>query len=291
MANRVESAIMLDVLIQDYQRFSAISDITLALYEFSIGKAIDYRLLDICFGFLQVDPTTSIQSNLEFLMTPGVYKIPSFKALILNDQQITPIDLHTDISAIAPLSNSYVFGSMFLTLRNNNSVQIEPVLVKGDEGSGSQDPLPIIMVKDITIDKMINYIKRNDFINVIPPLTNFVGTLTAYALINNFIADVDYINTISDYNITTYIVDYRKLRSWGAYAEETMSLSFVPIFINHKNTTIIEVNNCKNIIKELIRNWITLSGWEPTFQLFWQFHSMPSHLKQFILNEFSIFIP
>lgn len=277
-------AILLNNVVNSYNKFLLIEDINKGLSEFSLGGELMHNDLQLCFGFQKTEPSIKSQIGKEFIMTTGVYKsysdgiaktIPSD-----NNESTQVIDIASHLN-ISNVSNCYAFGSLYLTLRLD-VVAIEVSILKGLQGSGGQDSMPILMNKDISEQNIYKCLTNNGFFNTTISQTN----LTDCIKICDFAIDILYFNSDSDYSMNVIVFDNRIPSAWGGYTEENMSLLLTPTILNsYKNS---QSNNItyKKSLKQLINTWIQTFD---NFVHYWTYNdTLPSELRNFINTEIGI---
>ncbi|MGG2324627.1 hypothetical protein, partial [Salmonella enterica] len=86
--------------------------------------------------------------------------------------------------------------------------------------------------------------------------------------------------------------DLRKIRGYGGFSEESLSVNVVPSLIVSKKNNHSIVQNIKDSFKNLVKAWVTLSSWSPNFIDYWQanFDLMPPGLQNYLFTELGVLI-
>lgn len=184
---------------------------------------------------------------------------------------------------IDTMSDSYIFGKIFLTSDENNG---EELVFSIARPSSDPNGSPLIISKDIDIDTAEEIIRTSKELS-------FTANKTYQLEIYKFIADVSfYDGTIKNSRVFFKLIDQRFPRGYFGYTEENISKIVTSSIIRNYASISEQYNTQKNLTNEIISNWVGSSSWEPDFKSFWQasYQVLPSRLLSYLSTELSITI-
>lgn len=311
----VQANIFNNILLQ-YDKFKSSIDYFFALQEFSLGQPSQDRIgnvLDLCWGYAYINPTSLNQSSLaqpqanfqykqeaivlasnEIVIGQGITRTTNqYVTKRLNDVQtfFTGLNPSNILSVSYPykLRNVYAFGSIYLKpstpsqLSINPSPTLEFSLLRGELGAQST---PLFIYKDISLNEVTDMI-YNDIIKAAEKPTALSVELA------RVIIDIDYYdpNDNTKKFIKFYYIDTRKPRGWGGYAEEILAKNLVPNIIVTYDESLEFDNIFLQNIDKLIMSWVNLSSWDNSsnFIDFWRlpenFVLLPQRLKSYLQDR------
>jgi len=270
-----------------------------ALQEFAIGVPLLNRPIDLCYGFAKVPPSTSALAEFETVIGHGVTRITTEDVtakLTRIKRSFTGLNFTSLLPSTQTYQNVYAFANIFLEQStpygsvDNPSSSVSTSLLKG-EAAGT----PIFMTKDIDIQTVIN-MSRNDEIPDALCETNYPSAPPENIKIFNVIIEINYYDPddLSTKDVVFHYVDKRKPRGWGGFAEEFMGVYLTPYIINKNNDFDKIYDELDQKFYNLIKSWINLRFWSPSFIDFWTDPAnsdlMPERLKEYLDLRFSILI-
>jgi hypothetical protein len=192
--------------------------------------------------------------------------------------------------------NVYAFANIFLeqsapSMGNDNpAASVSTSLLKG-ELSGT----PIFMTKDLDVKSVIE-MSRKDEIPDATCETNYPSAPPENIKIFNVIIEINYFDPddLATKDVVFHYIDKRKPRGWGGFAEEFMGVYLTPYIINKNNDYDKIYNELDQSFYNLVKAWINLRFWSPSFIDFWTDPTnsdlMPERLKEYLDLRFSILI-
>lgn len=278
----LSTAILLNnLLIQINQLYTA-EDIFFSQEEFALGKPLSVRNLDLCWGYNSVSASTSANSGKELIVGTGItrnesggldHKNAAQQGFMLTDLLSNSV-IYEDV---------YVFGSIYLVAGNTigDTPSIVSVLVGGDGGSGS----PLCVSRTVKQSEALNWI----FSGLIPAASAPVGTSLEIMKFMLDITQYQY-NQISTNNVQALTVDVRRPRGWGGYPDEVMSTILTTNIIQRHNNFAITNAELQAYILNIVKAWMHLPGWTPSFIDYWNAHSsqMPAYLGEYLALNFGL---
>lgn len=277
------TANVLDALIRGRDLIYKSKDITLSLEEFAMGSPLFSRDFDLCWGFAAIEPELPENYGKELVISTGVSRLDGDLLNIPDSEEGLSLSSLLDVGGSEPLQNVYAIGSVFLGVDEYpDSPDIVPLLLRGGDGTGRR----VLLSKDIDVDIIIDSLKNGDFPSVVSPDYDFVIE------IYRFVLDITYYHPTDTYKnrIQTHLIDMRKPRGWGGYAEENMGVVLIPATISNYENVTIGVNQSEKAVKDIINTWINLA-WEPDFLQFWKksgSNIMPTRLERYLEEELGI---
>jgi hypothetical protein len=279
------TANVLDSMLRGRDLIYSSQDTSLSLEEFAMGVNLTVRDLDLCWGYASVEPQLTTNYAKEAVISIGVTRQEGDLLNIPSVESGLSLSSLLDIGGAEPLQNVYAFGSIFL---QSNTAPTAPTIVPlllrgGTNGTGTR----ILMNKDFDIDTAISALQNGDITPVAPPSSGFI--LEIY----RFIMDITYYDSNESYKnrIETHLIDVRKPRGWGGYAEENMGVTLIPAAITNYNNVIAGVNISENAVQNIVNTWVQLPTWEPDFLHYWQksgSNIMPARLEQYLSEVLGI---
>jgi hypothetical protein len=268
------TAIILDNIVAQLNNITKCEDISLAISEFAMGYPTAVRNLDICFGFNQILNGYSITiSNGTYRFDTAVHELSIISELVDNiDEKLGSIKL----------SNVYVCGNIraYIDINDNNLLKFDVGLFRGGTGIETEpDPDEILFIgRDIDEDTIVNMV-LDDTIVVVPK--------TDYLELYRFILSVNRYNVedarFNDYKII--MIDMRKPRGWGGYAEEALAINMIPALLEQKdNIKTILTDNVEVAIKNMVDIWMKMA-WSGGFDAYWN-GNLPPNLDTYIQENF-----
>jgi hypothetical protein len=267
-------------------------DDLLALQEFALGMPEDNRPIDLCYGYARVPASTSALAQYELIIGKGITRITTNDVtakLTKVNVDFTGLNVTSLLPADKIYQNVFAFGNIFIAqttpgLDDNPTATLSIELLKG-ESSGP----PIFLVKDINVDDLILMSRRDE-------ITEAEGPANPYIKLFNIIIEINYFDPddIATKDVIFHIIDKRKPRGWGGFAEEFMGVYLTPKVIN-KNLDFDEFyDDFDQKFYNLVKGWINLRFWNLSFLDFWSNPAnsdlMPDRLKQYLEKRFSIII-
>jgi len=281
------SAMILDNILREYDRIVDLNNISEALLETAIGRKLDAYRFGLGFGLSKTDPLTNQQFDKDFVVSPGICVTDTTPVVFPYDKQIFAFNIFNDDN-IKNIFNCYIFGSLYLTLNLHGDISVCFVAIHGSDGDGGELPKPIIMTRDIDEESIVDLFEHNKFYNNVISSPEIAESVKLY----DIILSIDYFYNYKDYHMNIIYIDKRIIKGWAGYSEENMSINLTPTIANYKRTTQTGITAYKNQIKQLIQSWIGITGWDPDFVSYWTYRAnMPYRLKQFINEEFNIYLP
>ena len=270
-----------------------------SLQEFALGLPLENRTIDLCYGFAKVPPTTSALAEFEAVIGHGVSRITNEDVtakLTKIKRSFTGLDFTTLLPSGQVYQNVYAFANIFLeqsapSVGNNNpAASVSTSLLKG-ELSGT----PIFMTKDLDVKSVIE-MSRKDEIPDATCETNYPSAPPENIKIFNVIIEINYFDPddLATKDVVFHYIDKRKPRGWGGFAEEFMGVYLTPYIINKNNDYDKIYNELDQSFYNLVKAWINLRFWSPSFIDFWTDPTnsdlMPERLKEYLDLRFSILI-
>lgn len=279
------TANVLDAMIRGRDLIYSSEDVSLSLEEFAMGVNLSVRSFDLCWGYAAVEPQLAANYDKEAVVSIGVTKQDGSLLNVPTDESGLSLSALLDVGGAEPLQNVYAVGSIYLgTNVSPAAPSVTPLLLRGGaSGTGTR----ILMSKDIDIDTIIDSVKNGDFPTVTPPVHDSV--LEIY----RFVMDVTYYDSSESYKnrIQTYLIDLRKPRGWGGYAEENMGVILIPAAISNYENVSSSVDESENAVKDIVETWVHFTTWEPDFLNFWKksgSNIMPARLERYLNDELGI---
>ena len=270
-----------------------------SLQEFALGLPLENRTIDLCYGFAKVPPTTSALAEFEAVIGHGVSRITNEDVtakLTKIKRSFTGLDFTTLLPSGQVYQNVYAFANIFLeqsapSMGNDNpTASVSTSLLKG-ELSGT----PIFMTKDLDVKSVIE-MSRKDEIPDATCETNYPSAPPENIKIFNVIIEINYFDPddLATKDVVFHYIDKRKPRGWGGFAEEFMGVYLTPYIINKNNDYDKIYNELDQSFYNLVKAWINLRFWSPSFIDFWTDPTnsdlMPERLKEYLDLRFSILI-
>ncbi len=270
-----------------------------SLQEFALGLPLENRTIDLCYGFAKVPPTTSALAEFEAVIGHGVSRITNEDVtakLTKIKRSFTGLDFTTLLPSGQVYQNVYAFANIFLeqsapSMGNDNpAASVSTSLLKG-ELSGT----PIFMTKDLDVKSVIE-MSRKDEIPDATCETNYPSEPPENIKIFNVIIEINYFDPddLATKDVVFHYIDKRKPRGWGGFAEEFMGVYLTPYIINKNNDYDKIYNELDQSFYNLVKAWINLRFWSPSFIDFWTDPTnsdlMPERLKEYLDLRFSILI-
>jgi hypothetical protein len=274
----VNTATVLDSMIRGRDLIYGSVDRSYALEEFAMGVNLTVRDLDICWGYSYIEPELSANYDKEMTVSIGVTRQSGDLNNVPTNEEGLSLSALLDDGGAEALQNVYAFGSVFLQANTAPAVpSVVPLLLRGGTtGEGTR----LLMSRDLTVAEALDALKNGD----IPPVTPPAGTTLE---IYRFLLDITYFDSMNSYKnrINTYVIDVRKPRGWGGYAEENMGSVLIPSSIANYNNVNSSVEDAEDAVKEIVQTWVELPSWEPDFLHFWQksgSNIMPERLERYL---------
>jgi hypothetical protein len=270
-----------------------------SLQEFALGLPLENRTIDLCYGFAKVPPTTSALAEFEAVIGHGVSRITNEDVtakLTKIKRSFTGLDFTSLLPSGQVYQNVYAFANIFLeqsapSMGNDNpAASASTSLLKG-ELSGT----PIFMTKDLDVKSVIE-MSRKDEIPDATCETNYPSAPPENIKIFNVIIEINYFDPddLATKDVVFHYIDKRKPRGWGGFAEEFMGVYLTPYIINKNNDYDKIYNELDQSFYNLVKAWINLRFWSPSFIDFWTDPTnsdlMPERLKEYLDLRFSILI-
>lgn len=281
MSPNKNTANVLDAMIRGRDLIYASEDISLSLEEFAMGVNLSVRDFDLCWGYATIEPQLAANYDKEATVGIGVSRQDGDLLNVPANESGFSLSALLDVGGAEPLQNVYAVGSIYLKTNTAPAVpSIVPLLLRGGaNGTGNR----ILINKDIDIDTIIDAFRNGDFPVIAPPTGGSI--LEIY----RFVLDITYYDSSESYKnrIQTHLIDLRKPRGWGGYAEENMGVLLIPAAINNYNNVSNGVIESEKAVKDIVETWVYFTTWEPDFLNFWKksgSNVMPSRLEQY-LNE------
>ena len=270
-----------------------------SLQEFALGLPLENRTIDLCYGFAKVPPTTSALAEFEAVIGHGVSRITNEDVtakLTKIKRSFTGLDFTSLLPSGQVYQNVYAFANIFLeqsapSMGNDNpAASVSTSLLKG-ELSGT----PIFMTKDLDVKSVIE-MSRKDEIPDATCETNYPSAPPENIKIFNVIIEINYFDPddLATKDVVFHYIDKRKPRGWGGFVEEFMGVYLTPYIINKNNDYDKIYNELDQSFYNLVKAWINLRFWSPSFIDFWTDPTnsdlMPERLKEYLDLRFSILI-
>lgn len=281
MSPNKHTANVLDAMIRGRDLIYSSEDVSLSLEEFAMGINLSVRNLDLCWGYAAVEPQLAANYDKETVISIGVAKQSGSLLNIPTNESGLSLSALLDVGGAEPLQNVYAIGSIYLGSNTYPTTpSVVPLLLRGGSGGTGNR---ILMSKDVDIDTIIDSVRNGDFPTVTPPVHDSV--LEIY----RFVMDITYYDSSESYKnrIQTYLIDFRKPRGWGGYAEENMGVVLIPAAISNYENVSNSVDESENAVKDIVETWVHFTTWEPDFLNFWKksgSNIMPARLERY-LNE------
>jgi len=277
----VYTANTLDAIVRSLSLATETQDVLLAAEEFALGIPLATRTLDLCWGYAPIEGELAANSNKELVISQGLTRRSGTLATVQNTETGFAVASATYLGS-DKLQNVYAYGSVFLVDASPKPTIEVKLLRGGTGGTGS----PILSARDYDITAAIQMVYREDIPTITPP----AGTVLE---IVRFVLDITYYNggPSPQNKVKMYLIDSRKPRGWGGYAEENMGLHITPALILNYRSTKETTDEAKNHVKNIVSEWVNLPSWEPNFLEFWKksgSNKMPVRLEQFLLDELDI---
>lgn len=278
--NQAENmAASLDRLVASRNRAVEAADYSEAVKEFALGMNIETRDIDLCIGFAQIEAPKTSSEMLKF--GKGAIRLDGALQPVAQNSE-TSLSLSDLMDSYASdVASAYAFGSVWV----DNSASLHCTSV----GSGTS---PYLMHKDIPIEEMI----RNVELGRLPDSeTPTLGPGDVATEIYRFVLDVKYYDAsgISASDVEVHLIDLRKQRGFGGFAEEIMAAYLTPATILYDKNIDYRRRVFDDSVKKIIQAWIYLPGWNPPgFIAFWQDASreLPANLSAYLQNELGLTI-
>lgn len=282
MAMNYASAITMNNLVLALDQTLSTVDMALASQEYALSNNTIERNLQLLYGLsaiksqnynMVLDVLSFGKGLVKTALSNSNVELPSGNEQGYTIQQV--------LGNLDTMSNSYIFGKVFLTSDNTGGQAITFSLARPiSNPSGS----PIIISKDIDIDTAEEIIKTSQELS-------FTTNKTYQLEIYKFIADVSYYDgTIKNSRVFFKLIDERLPRGYFGYTEENISKIVVASIIRNYVLISEQYNTQKNLTKEIITNWTGSSTWEPDFKSYWQNSGkpLPTRLLSYLSSELSI---
>lgn len=278
------TANVLDAMIRGRDLIYSSLDKSYSLEEFAMGIHLEVRDMDVCWGYSFIEPQLAANYDKEATLSIGVSKQDgSLNNTPADEFGLSLSDL-LDVGGAEPLQNVYAFGSIFLQANTPPATpSVVPLLLRGgSNGTGTR----LLVNKDFDIETAVSAMANGDVAPVTPP----AGTVLE---LFRFVMDITYFDSSASYKnrIQTHMIDLRKPRGWGGYAEENMGVILIPAAINNYNSVTAGVDMSENAVKDIVETWVQLPTWEPDFLQFWQksgSNVMPERLERYLEEVFGI---
>lgn len=270
-----------------------------SLQEFALGLPLANREIDLCYGYANVPPSTSILAQYEATIGKGITRITTEDVtakLARVKTDFTGINFTDLLPSGQIYQNVYAFANIFVeqsepygTVDNPTSA-VSVSLLKGS-ASGT----PIFMTKDLSVESIID-MSRKDEIPDASSETNYPLSPPPFLKIFNVILEINYFDPddAATKDVIFHYVDKRKPRGWGGFAEEFMGVYLTPYIINKNNDFDKIYDDIDQKFYNLVKAWINLRFWSPSFIDFWTNPAntslMPDRLKEYLDLRFSILI-
>jgi hypothetical protein len=263
-----------------------------SLQEFSLGLPELNRSIDLCYGYAKVPATTSALADYEVVIGKGLSRITNGSVtakLTRVNTDFTGLNITSLLPASKKYENVYAFANIFLAqttpgLIDNPTSTLSLSILKGD----SSGP-PLFMSKEISISDLILMSRKGEIPDAAAPVNPSIKLFNIIIEINYYDPD-----DVATKDVVFHFIDKRKPRGWGGFAEEFMGVYLTPYLIN-KNIDFDEFyNEFDQKFYNLVRNWMNLRFWSPSFLDFWADPAnnalMPDRLKEYLELKFSIII-
>jgi hypothetical protein len=282
MAMNYASAIAMNNLVLALDQTAKTVEMALASQEYALSYNTVERNLQLLYGL------SAIKSQ-NFNM---VLDVLSFgKGLVKTALSTTNIELPNGnelgytvqevLGNIDTISNSYIFGKVFLTSDDIDGEELVFSLAKPiNDPNGS----PLIISKDIDLNTAEEIIRTSQELS-------FTTSKTYSLELYKFIADVSYYDqTIKNSRVFFKLIDERLPRGYFGYTEEDISRMLISSIIRNYALISEQYNTQKNLTKDIISNWVGSSTWDPNFTTYWKNSGqfLPARLLSYLSSELSI---
>jgi hypothetical protein len=282
MAMNYASAITMNNLVLALDQTATTVDMALASQEYALSNNTVERNLQLLYGLsaiksqnynMVLDILSFGKGLIKTVLSTTNVELPSGNEQGYTIQQV--------LGNLDTMSDSYVFGKVFLTSDNTGGQAITFSLARPvNNPNGS----PLIISKDIDISTAEEILRTTQELSF---TTNKTYSLEIY----KFIADVSYYDgTIKNSRVFFKLIDERLPRGYFGYTEENISKIVVASIIRNYAIISEQYNTQKNLTKEIITNWTGSSTWEPDFKTYWQNSDkpLPTRLLSYLSSELSI---
>lgn len=282
MAMNYASAVTMNNLVLALDQTAKTVEMALASQEYALSYNTVERNLQLLYGL------SAIKSQ-NFNM---VLDVLSFgKGLVKTALSTTNIELPNGnelgytvqevLGNIDTISNSYIFGKVFLTSDDIDGEELVFSLAKPiNDPNGS----PLIISKDIDLNTAEEIIRTSQELS-------FTTSKTYSLELYKFIADVSYYDqTIKNSRVFFKLIDERLPRGYFGYTEEDISRMLISSIIRNYALISEQYNTQKNLTKDIISNWVGSSTWDPNFTTYWKNSGqfLPARLLSYLSSELSI---
>jgi hypothetical protein len=278
------TAIILDNIVTQLNNIKRIEDVSLAVCEFAMGFATSARTWDLSFGLSSIETNKEANLDYDVVLGKGVVTYISSEIIMNGTNGEYPLNIQALLTDIAPLQNTYAFGSIYL--KYNSGAEIDVSLYP----YGTH---PLLMFRDIDQNTVMDMIMDDKIGSAAPS-----GTLELF----RFIVDIeDYTHGVGSVlnKLRIILIDKRKIRGWAGFAEENMAVNLIPTLLERKDNIYTSIdtssggNSLEDVIKNLVATWMDMD-WEGGFNAFWydsinnptSLYILPDALKTYIDANF-----
>lgn len=282
------SAYMMDLLVKRINEYKDVLDYNVALKEYAISTLSETRNLSLGYGCANIEQTLSANLNKTLVIGKGyVSGNNGTNYSVVNTTELG-LDLFAQLNNGANYYNCYAFGNVYLT-SYLDTVRVFNISSNLSRGGTSNTGDPLLISKDISLNDALNL-----HVPSAPTPTN-TGPYTEFYNIPlfKFILDIDeYNGDILTSTYKVYIKDIRKQRGVFGFSEEDLAFKITPSIIRAESLTLEQYNKLYEDIKNIVREWVLLPDWNPTFSQYWQTstYALPDDLRNFIINDLNMVI-
>lgn len=282
------SAYIMDLLVKRINEYKSTLDYNVALKEYALSTLTETRNLTLGYGCANIEQSLSSNINQTMILGKGYASGDNGSNYSIINSTELGIDLFSQLNTGAIYYNCYAFGTVYLT-SYFNTVRVFNITSNLTRGGTTNSGDPLLISKDISLDDALNL-----HVPDAPTPTNTGPYAEFYSIpIFRFVIDINEYNgdiLTSSYNV--YIKDIRKQRGVFGFSDEDLAFKMTPLIIRAESLTLEQYNTLYDNIKTIVREWVLLPDWNPTFSQYWQTSSyeLPTDLRNFIINDLNMVI-
>ena len=135
MSPHKHTANVLDAMLRGRDLIQSSVDISLSLEEFAMGINLSVRDLDLCWGYVSVEPQLPENHSKETVISLGVAKQSGDLVDMPTEETGLSLSGLLDVGGAEPLQNVYAFGSIYLQANTApDTPNVVPLLLRGGSG-------------------------------------------------------------------------------------------------------------------------------------------------------------
>lgn len=291
-----KSANLVNAAVVAVDRMLTAEDRSLALAELSLGRPLQTRPLDCCFGANIAEPSDVANAFKPVVLGTGVFRRYAESAPhVVHDTAPYEVGFELeDLLGPFSLTDVYGFGATYALLYRSSGTPVFGYRALPFRGGANNMGTPLQMARTITPQEALGML---DSSYMAPFAIDVDGGWSdvEYVELQRFVLDVTtYVPSLpSATEVKTYFLDRRSPRGWGGLADEVAGSLLTPQMVSAHRATSTASSSAAESLYNFVNEWVNLSAWEPDFVTYWTTHSadMPARLKQYLLDELAIILP